>query len=325
MISKVVLNQRVEEVFRFFTNPRNITILYPPEMRVKILDSQGELKEGDEIKISYNLLGQRFRTTFKVKELKENSIIVLEALDAPFRVWRHEHRFTAGEHYTELEDAVVVKTMQGPLGDYVAQRIIRKMLDYRNAVLRRIFGEEVSEPVYVEPFRISLAAGTVLTALGTLAGLVLLVFLSTDGLTSLLMGLASFLLLWFFSHDLAHLVVGYAAGVRFSHYYIGLSNLALVLPTRLKTMPVALGLRIDRSRSKAGKLGFSAMYLAGPLASMLLPFLPPIILATKQGEVGLAGSVLLTLAAANLVFTVIFSHKVGCIRKALRVLEKPLR
>ena len=323
--SNVSLRRGVEDVFKFLTSPENLPLLYPREMRVKLISYPEELREGGEIRIAYTMLGQRFRTRFRITKLERNKLITLEALESPFKTWRHEHRIsnTGKGNETLLEDRVEIKTIQGPLGDYVAAKIIKRVLDYRNAVLKRILEGSEYEAVYRDPFRISLAVGTVLTALGTAAGFIPLMLIPTGGLTTdIIAGLISFLLLWFFPHDLAHLTVGYLTGVRFSYYYIGLSNLTRLLPTKLKTLPIVLGIRIDRGRSRAGKLGFAAMYLAGPSASMLLPFLPPVVLFMKQNGLGIASSVLLVLAAANLLFSLFFSYRVGCIGKALRALGR---
>jgi len=322
VVASVSLRSGVGEVFSLFTRPEGLELLHPPEMRVRVLKPPREFKEGEELAIAYTMLGQRFRIRFKIAELRENSVLTLEAVGSPFRVWRHEHRFSERDGEAVLVDRVELKTIQGPLADYVAAIMIRRVLEYRNTALKRMLEGSPQQAVYRDPLRISLAAGTVLTLLGSAAGFILLTLLPTGGFVpDLLLGFASLLLLWFFPHDLAHLVVGYLAGVRFSHYYVGLSNLSRLLPTKVKTLPLALGLKIDHAGSRAGARGFAAMYLAGPLASMLLPFIPPAVVYTQAG-LGPVAAALLSFASANLVFSLFFSYRVGCIGKALRVLRR---
>jgi hypothetical protein len=135
--------------------------------------------------------------------------------------------------------------------------------------------------------------------------------------------LAAWFLLWFFTHDLAHFAVGALTGVRFSHYYVGLSNLyrSRLVPRQIKRFIVALGIKIDREKTKAGRLGYFAMFVAGPLASMISPFLVPLHLFAS-GRVGVFTFLLLALSVANVAFTVPFSTSVGCIAKGLRALRK---
>lgn len=114
------------------------------------------------------------------------------------------------------------------------------------------------------------------------------------------------------------------AGVRFSHYYLGRSDILKlkgIVPASLKQMLIVLGLKIDRNRSRASKAGFAAMYLAGPLASMLTPFTVPMTILLKDST-NIAGLLLLLISIINLVFTLWFSPKVGCISKARRYLAK---
>ncbi|MBM3898501.1 MAG: hypothetical protein FJ358_08300 [Thaumarchaeota archaeon] len=135
------------------------------------------------------------------------------------------------------------------------------------------------------------------------------------------LGLLCWFLFWFFTHDLAHFLVGMVAGVRFSHYYLGRSDIIKLeaIPDPFKKMLFVLGLKIDRKRSRTGKTGFAAMYLAGPLASMVTPFAVPIIILLKD-TTNVAGLLLLLISVANLGFTLWFSPKVGCISKARKAL-----
>jgi hypothetical protein len=104
---------------------------------------------------------------------------------------------------------------------------------------------------------------------------------------------------------------------------VGLSNLyrSRLVPRQIKTFIVALGIKIDREKTRAGRLGYFAMFWAGPLASMISPFLVPLHLLVA-GRVGTFAFLLLALSVANVAFTVPFSASVGCIAKGLRALRK---
>ena len=174
-------------------------------------------------------------------------------------------------------------------------------------------------------FRLNLFLGTSLCTTAILSNIFLLASLPFENTISiLLLGTLCWFLLWFFTHDLAHFLVGMVAGVRFSHYYLGRSDIIQligVIPVPLKRMLIVLGLKIDRNRSRASKAGFAAMYLAGPLASMLTPFAVPMTILFKDST-NVAGLLLLLVSIINLVFTSWFSPRVGCISKARKCLAE---
>jgi len=323
VVSRVKLSAESIRVFNFLTNLDNVVKLYPPELRVKVLERPPILKKDSEFKLSFYILGQRLYAKFRIAEYEHGSRIVAEAVESPFRLWRHEHKITKHEgDGTVLEDVLEIKTYLGPFGDYFAGKIMRGIADYRSLVIRRELNGENVIPIFKDPTKLSLALGTVLTLVGTAAGLLITFsFLpSWSVFLTFILGMVSFLLLWYSTHDLAHLIAGALTGVRFSNYYIGLSNLSRILPNKLMTIPITLGIKIDRERTKAGKIGYAAMYLAGPLASMLTPFTAPTWIIIK-GQHLPAGYAILLIALFNLVFTAIFSYKVGCIRKAIKAVR----
>src|SRR5437870_13330839 len=62
--------------------------------------------------------------------------------------------------------------------------------------------------------------------------------------------LAAWFCLWFFSHDLAHHVIGRIVGAGFRYYFLGRSSitkLSLPIVSNLLRMVPVLGLKIDKS------------------------------------------------------------------------------
>jgi len=170
--------------------------------------------------------------------------------------------------------------------------------------------------------RLSLAQGSSLCSVGVLTGVALLVVaphvksLPVD----VLLLLAAWFCLWFFSHDLAHHVVGRIVGVGFRYYFLGRSSITkLSLPfasSLLKTVPV-LGLKIDKSSlNSISPNGVRAMYASGAIFSMFLPW----IVIPSGFSVGLPVGILITiLTIANVVFTLYFSPRVGDLHHARMV------
>ncbi|MCS6784862.1 MAG: hypothetical protein NZ581_06680 [Candidatus Caldarchaeum sp.] len=300
------------EAYGFFRNVENMGKVWPAEMRMKLVSVEGNIYT-----VSFWFLGQPYTTKFKIEDqpgMKQYH----ETLDFPFGNLRHSIEIAPSGIGSK-----VVENLELSSGNPLAGYFFRKILDYRHQAIKHSLGAG-EKPVYKDPFKISTAAGNLISLVGSAAAYALI--LLTPPLfpgSRLIVGVVAFALLWFFTHDLAHFVVGRIAGIRFSNYYIGLSNIVRlpILPKQFKTLPIALGIKIDRQASKATPRGYAAMYAAGPLASMLFPLTIPIIILNNN-PASTAGLLLLLFAVANIIFTSIFSPKAGCFAKAAKALRK---
>ncbi|GBC69029.1 hypothetical protein HRbin01_00720 [archaeon HR01] len=307
------LPAEAEAVYRYFLEIENISTAWPPEIEMRYIS-----REDDVYVVGFKLLGQRYTARFRIEELG-GFRMYHETVDFPFGKLRHwitvEPREGGG---SKLEEVLELRSWNPFAGN-----ILRRILEYRRQAIMHAFG--VSEPpAYRDPFKIGVAVGNLLCLVGSVAGVVLPA-VTPPPLPGarFVLGLVSFFLLWFFTHDLAHYIVGRLVGIRFSNYYIGLSNIVRlnILPKPFKNLPIALGIKIDRLRSKASPRGYAVMYAAGPIASMLAPlYVPATILSNSPGS--LAGLLLLILALANTVFTSIFSPRAGCLGKASKALRR---
>jgi hypothetical protein len=280
--TEYVLQAKPEEVYGYFLNADNMSEAWPPEMRMRIISREGNL-----FTVKFNYLGQQYTATFKIEELG-GLRQYHETLDFPFGALRHwitVEPHDSGSKLTEVMELRSPNPLAGP--------IFRRILRYREQAIKHHFGA-APKPVFKDPLKIGLVAGTVASILPTILAYMLL-FIPPPPFPGgrFIIALISWALLWFFTHDLAHLFVGMLAGIRFSHYYIGLSNIVRlgIIPKPLKTLPAALGIKIDRERSRATPRGYAAMYAAGPIASMLFPLTVPLIILA-QNPSSLAGLIL---------------------------------
>lgn len=171
---------------------------------------------------------------------------------------------------------------------------------------------------------------------GTLFGLNLLAFqtplLNFAIAAALLLG--GGLLLWVFSHSIAHWFAGRLLGVRFTHYFVGTTPVArlLPLPDLLQELLVVPGIAIDaESKRRVSPRRMAAMYAAGPVVSTLFVVaaagfaatvaIPAFHLFGLPLHTLLKGSILLV-ALAIVASLFVTSPRVGCISKALRALAK---
>ncbi|MEM0441127.1 MAG: SRPBCC family protein [Candidatus Caldarchaeum sp.] len=300
------------EVYAFFRNVENMSKVWPAEMKMRLV-----AVEGDVYTVRFQFLGQTYTTKFRIED-KPGMKQFHETLNFPFGKLQHSIEIEPTGLGSKVTEKMELRS-NNPLAGY----FFKKILDYRHEAIKHSFGV-VAKPVYRDPFELSTAAGNLISIVGVAAAYLLLIlqpFQFTGG--RFITGIISFALLWFFTHDLAHYVVGRIAGIRFSNYYIGLSNIVRlnIIPQPLKTLPVALGIKIDRENSKATPRGYAAMYAAGPVASMAFPLTVPIIFLANNVN-SIAGLLLLIFAIANIIFTSIFSPKAGCFAKARKALKK---
>ena len=311
-----------KELFNFISDPKNLELVYPRRLKVKVVEVPEKLSENSIIRMNSLILGQNFEWKLIIKNYKENEGFVDEVLESPFKYWKHEHRIKPlNEKKTLMEDIIEFKTFLGFLGDKFASKIIKSIIEYRNLKIKQYFGEKIDKIEYKDPTVIDLKLGLLLCIIMTLLGFVLPIISPKDLIFGLIFNFIAWFLLWFFTHDLAHFIAGYLLGIRFSYFYLGLSNLVRAIPfKRIKFLFLVLGLKISRKRSKASKYGFASMYFAGPLASMILPFYVPIYLFLYKYN--LLSFIFLFLSLINLIITLIFSPKYGCIHKGLNKLKE---
>ncbi len=329
---RVELKAGIDEVFRFVSNPKNIERVYPKEMKFRVLEMPDEIGEGSMVKMSARLLGQVFTWHTVIKEFNPPYGFVDEAIDSPFRYWRHTHRLYTMDDRCVMHDRIEFSTILGSIGDRLAIKMISNILEYRNELIRNLFDGESLDMSTVEsryrinnPTVISIRNGTILSSVMIALALIIPLFTPDTLWVELILLPLAWILLWFFTHDIAHLVVGRIVGIRFSHYYIGLSNIvnAIRLPPKYRLLLIALGLKIDRVNSKSSRYGYTVMYLAGPLASMLTPFYVPIYTLLNNHSIEI--SLLLLIASIlNLTVGSVMSSRHGCIRKGVRAYTKRL-
>lgn len=162
--------------------------------------------------------------------------------------------------------------------------------------------------------RLSLAQGASLCVFGVLVGIALLIAAPRVRLFPLnaLFVLVAWFCFWFFSHDLAHHIVGRIVGVSFRYYFLGrsaITKMALPVASKLLRAIPVLGLKIDKSSlNSISPNDVRAMHASGAVSSMLLPW---IVVPTSYAISFPVGILLTILTIANDIFTLYFSPQVG--------------
>ena len=139
-----------DEAWRFFSDPRNLERITPPEMGFTITSPPpGEMP--DEVYpgliVTYRvrpLLNVPVTWVTEITSVVEGERFVDEQRAGPYAMWHHEHHFASIPGGTEMRDIVHYALPGGQIGDlvnhYVVASRVAEIFAHRRLVLDRLFG-----------------------------------------------------------------------------------------------------------------------------------------------------------------------------------------
>ena len=135
------INCKIEELFEFHTDMRNLVNITPPDTKVNLINRDFVPHEGGVLKIK--TVKNFIPTTWEVKidKMQEPNLLVDIALKSPFKYWKHSHVFTQKGNICELKDIVEYELPFGAIGnlfDFFIQNELSKMFNYRHKVTKEI-------------------------------------------------------------------------------------------------------------------------------------------------------------------------------------------
>lgn len=312
-----------KDVFQAHRNLQTVAKALTP-YNFKIL-KDAEIVQGAELRIQTTILGQRFDWLIQVNEAQEGKLISYKvvAVERPWLTLRITETFQ--QKLDEVEVRYLVEYDAPLLLTYLVKKVLIYILQAKEASVKERVKQLTAEVKEKVPLTYPLHLFNLLQIIGLiLASAVLIAAASLTPPLSYLLALVSWVLYWFASHCLAHYIVGTLLGIRFSHYFIGLSNLYRLnigLPQQLKLMLFTLGIKTEGgSFYTASPRAKAAMYAAGAVASIAVPFTTPFYLIYKG--VFNEGLLFLLLSLLNTSFSLYFSFKAGDLWKAKRALKR---
>lgn len=134
--------QPLEEVFSFFADAHQLETITPPWLHFQVLTPAPiDLHVGQLIDYKLQLHGIPIRWRTLISTWEPPYRFVDEQLRGPYRLWHHEHRFTARDGGTLVEDIVDYAVPGGaPIHWLLVKGDVLKIFKYREQVLRDIFG-----------------------------------------------------------------------------------------------------------------------------------------------------------------------------------------
>lgn len=144
--SRQILYADVRHAWAFFSDPRNLSTITPPELDFKVLGTL-PVRIHPGMMIEYRvrpLLRLPVRWLTEITHVEECKSFVDEQRVGPYRIWHHEHHFTALDaDHTEMVDKVTYVLPFGPLGNLVHPFLVKPQLArifrFREAAVERLF------------------------------------------------------------------------------------------------------------------------------------------------------------------------------------------
>lgn len=132
------------EVFDFFAAAENLERLTPPELGFQIRsDVSQEMRKGTLIEYRIKLHGLPMKWLTEITGWNPPHSFEDTQLRGPYAKWVHTHTFTAEGTATRVDDRVVYALPLDPLGRIahpIITRQLRRIFNYREKVMREIFG-----------------------------------------------------------------------------------------------------------------------------------------------------------------------------------------
>lgn len=144
--TSLLIHRRVEAIFEFFSNARNLERITPAFLRFNVLTPEPiDMRGGTLIDYRLRVRGWPIRWQSEITVWDPPHRFVDEQRRGPYRYWHHEHYFEAVEGGTMVRDEV---TYQTPGGSLVNRLLVapdlRKVFEFRRAAILGILGSDGS-------------------------------------------------------------------------------------------------------------------------------------------------------------------------------------
>src|SRR5262249_36528302 len=122
----------IQDVWDFFIDPRNLSSITPPSIRMKMLTrNPGTAIYPGQI-LEYRLRPFPWRRVYwmtRITQVKELDFFIDEQRKGPYRLWHHQHHFREISGGVEMIDIVHYMLPFGFVGDCVNTLIVHRQLE----------------------------------------------------------------------------------------------------------------------------------------------------------------------------------------------------
>jgi ligand-binding SRPBCC domain-containing protein len=144
----------LDEVFRFFEDPRNLARITPPWLNFRILNPDNvHMRVGAEIDYIIKWQGLPMKWKTLITEYDPPNRFVDEQARGPYALWHHEHTFEETAAGVEIRDQVDYRLPLGVLGRIAHAVMVKRQLTeifrFRQVAIAQLLG--APGIVYGEP------------------------------------------------------------------------------------------------------------------------------------------------------------------------------
>ncbi len=150
-----VLPLTLEQAWAFFSSPRNLVRITPPNMGFVIHEPFDDSPTHTGQRITYTvrpLLGFAVEWVTRIEDVNAPHRFVDTQEKGPYKLWHHTHTFMVTANGVQMHDRVVYELPFGPLGELahalLVKRKLKAIFEFRRTTLERLFpvSSELSGP-----------------------------------------------------------------------------------------------------------------------------------------------------------------------------------
>jgi len=138
----------LEEAWTFFSDPKNLNLLTPPDIHFKILnDVPDKMYQGTMIIYEINVfLNIKFNWATEITMIEPGNYFIDEQRTGPYRIWHHEHHFAKTGGGVLMTDKLYYDIGKSVFGWLAAKLFVHKkvaaIFEYRYKRLEELFGKK---------------------------------------------------------------------------------------------------------------------------------------------------------------------------------------
>jgi ligand-binding SRPBCC domain-containing protein len=134
------------EAWTFFSSPKNLAVITPPEMDFKILTKLNEAEIYEGMKIDYTvkpLFGIKVNWQTEICSVENQRYFTDRQTKGPYKVWEHKHSFLEMNNGVLMTDEVNYELHLGFIGRIAERVLVRRKINsifnYRKNILNKLF------------------------------------------------------------------------------------------------------------------------------------------------------------------------------------------
>ncbi len=143
------ISTSIDDAWEFFSNPRNLQIITPPWLNLKITSElTPEMYEGMIITYKvYPLLGLPSNWVTEITNVNKKKFFIDEQRFGPYKLWHHQHKFIETGSGVEMTDIINYALPFDPFSrvfnTILVEKKIKEIFKFREEVIDKRFNKNL--------------------------------------------------------------------------------------------------------------------------------------------------------------------------------------